>query len=154
MTNKREELDNNKEMKKLGDDYVVRHNSSYSPSKIISMNSGLAYSYPARSGQPTMKIYQHVDDRGVEYKNTYIANHYEMKYYNTDRYFKSGLALTNVAQQRYGEKSMHQLTEYYMEHYEELEDYRALVSQNRISYTPMKILDMCFWQIGFDHDAK
>lgn len=71
-----------------------------------------------------------------------------------DRYFKSGLALTNVAQQRYGEKSMHQLIEYYMEHYEELEAYRALVSQNRISYTPMKILDMCFWQIGFDHDTK
>lgn len=71
-----------------------------------------------------------------------------------DRYFKSGLALTNVAQRRYGEKSMHQLIEYYMEHYEELEAYRALVSQNRISYTPMKILDMCFWQIGFDHDAK
>ena len=86
----------NKEMKKLGDDYVVRHNSSYSPSKIISMNSGLAYSYPARSGQPTMKIYQHVDDRGVEYKNTYIANHYEMKYYNTDRYFKSGVGMVKV----------------------------------------------------------
>lgn len=71
-----------------------------------------------------------------------------------DRYFKSGLALTNVAQQRYGEKSMHQLIEYYMEHYEELETYRMLISQNRITYTPMKILDMCFWQIGFDHDTK
>jgi hypothetical protein len=71
-----------------------------------------------------------------------------------DRYFKSGLALTNVAQQRYGEKSMYQLIEYYMEHHEELEAYRTLVSQNRISYTPTKILDMCFWQIGFDHDTK
>ena len=39
-------------------------------------------------------------------------------------------------------------------YYEELETYRMLISQNRITYTPMKILDMCLWQIGFDHDTK
>lgn len=71
-----------------------------------------------------------------------------------DRYFKAGLALTNVAQQRYGEKSMQQLSKYYMDHYAELESYRTMISQNRISYTPMKILDMCFWQMGFDNDTQ
>ena len=71
-----------------------------------------------------------------------------------DRYFKAGLALTNIAQQRYGERSMRQLVKYYIDHYEELESCRVMISQNRISYTPMKILDMCFWQIGFDHDEK
>lgn len=35
-------------MKQLGNDAVVRHTASYSPSKIIAMNSGIAYSYPQR----------------------------------------------------------------------------------------------------------
>lgn len=70
-----------------------------------------------------------------------------------DRYFKSGLALSNVAQQRYGQKSMMQLVQYYMDHYDQLELFRAGISRSRVAYTPMKILDMCFWQIGFDHDV-
>ena len=49
---------------------------------------------------------------------------------------------------------MRQLVKYYIDHYEELESYRVMISQNRISYTPMKILDMCFWQIGFEYGSK
>ena len=71
-----------------------------------------------------------------------------------DRYFKCGLALSDVAQQRYSQKSMMQLVRFYMDHYAEFESFRAEISQNRIVYTPMKILDMCFWQIGFDHDLS
>lgn len=71
-----------------------------------------------------------------------------------DRYFKSGLALSNVAQQRYGKKSMMQLVRYYNNNYAEFESFREEISSGRVTYTPMKILDMCFWQIGFDHDRS
>lgn len=71
-----------------------------------------------------------------------------------DRYFKCGLALSNVAQQRYGQKSMMQLVQYYMDNYAEFESFREEISQDRVAYTPMKILDMCFWQIGFDYDLS
>ena len=74
-------------MKDLGGDHVVRHYASLSPSKIVAMNSGLAYSYPGRGNSKTMNIYQHVTDRSIYYKQTYIANHYEMNYYDTERYF-------------------------------------------------------------------
>lgn len=74
-------------MKDFGGDHVVRHYASLSPSKIIAMNSGVAYSYPGRGNSKTMNIYQHVTDRSVQYKQTYIANHYEMYYYDTERYF-------------------------------------------------------------------
>lgn len=67
-----------------------------------------------------------------------------------DRYFKSGLSLSKVAQQRYGTKSLSQLVAYYLDHYEQFEAFRKEISQSRVEYTPMKIIDMCFWQIGFD----
>ncbi|MBR2577950.1 MAG: glucosaminidase domain-containing protein [Erysipelotrichaceae bacterium] len=74
-------------MKSLGGDHVVRHYASLSPSKIVAMNSGLAYSYPGRGNSKIMNIYQHVTDRSKYYKQTYVSNHYEMYYYDTERYF-------------------------------------------------------------------
>lgn len=71
-----------------------------------------------------------------------------------DRYFKSGLSLSKVAQQSYGVKSMGRLAEYYLDNYDQFETFRRDISQGRVEYTPMKIIDMCFWQIGFDHDSS
>lgn len=71
-----------------------------------------------------------------------------------DRYFKSGLSLSKVAQQSYGAKSMGQLAEYYLDNYDQFETFRREISQGRVEYTPMKIIDMCFWQIGFDRDSS
>lgn len=71
-----------------------------------------------------------------------------------DRYFKSGLAVSHVAQQRYGAKSLCQLARFYLDNETLFEPLRKEISKERIEYTPMKMLDMCFWQIGFDHDPK
>ena len=71
------EMKNNK-------DYVVRYSKSYSPSKIVAMNDGLAYSYPGRRNSSTMYLIQNPSERNSSlYKNTYIANHYEMTYIKT-----------------------------------------------------------------------
>lgn len=71
---------------KTNPDYVVRHANSYSPTKIVAMNSGLAYSYPARSGDITMNLYQNISKKTSDknnYKYTYITDNYEMTYYET-----------------------------------------------------------------------
>jgi len=72
-----------KEMKK-NDDYVIRYGKSYSPSKIVAMNSGVAYSYPGRRNSSIMYLYQNPLQRESSlYKSTYISNHYEMTYIET-----------------------------------------------------------------------
>ena len=43
-------------------DYVIRHASSKSPTKIIAIASGIAYSYPRRNGSTTLNVYQHLTD--------------------------------------------------------------------------------------------
>ena len=69
-----------------------------------------------------------------------------------DRYFKSGLSLSGVAHQSFGKRSLLELGSYYIQNKEEMERFRNKISENRVEYTPMKVLDMCFWQVGFDAD--
>ena len=71
-----------------------------------------------------------------------------------DRYFKQGLSKSGVAQQRFGEASLTQLAEYYYDNLDELEKYRTKTSLGRVEYPPMKLIDMCFWQLGYDHEIK
>ena len=80
----------NAKMKELGGDYVVRSSTSLSPTKIVSMNSGLAYSYPARSDNVTMNLYEDPSDRSIYTKTTYITNHWEMTYHETERLLSDG----------------------------------------------------------------
>ena len=71
-----------------------------------------------------------------------------------DRYFKSGLKISQVATQSFSEKSLLQLADYYIKHKTKLESFRKRISEGRVGYTPMKIIDMCFWQTGFDADPN
>lgn len=73
-------------MHELGGDHVVRHYKSYSPTKIIAMNSGLAYTYPGRGGVMTMNIYEDMEDRSIYYKKTYVVENHEMNYIETSFY--------------------------------------------------------------------
>lgn len=71
---------------KQDNDNVIRHANSYSPTKIIAMNSGIAYSYPERNGSITMNLYQNLvakDSNRNNYKYTYITDNYQMAYYET-----------------------------------------------------------------------
>ena len=69
-----------------------------------------------------------------------------------DRYFKSGLSLSGVAHQSFGKRSLLELACYYIQHKDKMESFRNKISENRVEYTPMKVIDMCFWQVGFDAD--
>ncbi len=77
-------FDEAKKAMKSNEDYVVRYGKSYSPTKIVAMNSGLAYTYPGRRNSSTMNLYQNPEKRDSSvYKSTYVSNHYEMTYIDT-----------------------------------------------------------------------
>lgn len=69
----------------LGKDAVVRHGSSLSPSKIIAMNEGIAYSYPLRDASPTLSLNQHGGT-----KTSYMYKYREIHYISTDKYNGNG----------------------------------------------------------------
>lgn len=80
---------------KKNDDYVVRYSKSYSPTKIVAMNSGLAYTYPGRRNSLTMYLYQNYSvgtNNQNKYKYTYLTENYEMNYYDTLTEYSSSIA--------------------------------------------------------------
>lgn len=82
--------DAKKAMKK-NENYVVRQENSYSATKILAMNSGLAYTYPNRRGSSTMDLYQDPNQSGnSKYKSTFVSKGYEMFYYDTTSANKDG----------------------------------------------------------------
>lgn len=76
-----DDLSSAKSRMRENNDYVVRHANSLSYSKIVAMNSGIAYSYP-RWGA-TLSIYQDLYNTSIYYKSTYVSRHYELDYINT-----------------------------------------------------------------------
>ncbi len=75
-----------KTMWNYGDDAVVRHHQSYSPTGIIAMNSGVAISYPKRSGSTTLTA-SAANGGG---KTSYIVQHREMSDGRTESYNGNG----------------------------------------------------------------
>lgn len=70
---------------KENNDFVVRHKDSLSYTKIVAMNSGIAYSYPRNAvNSATLSIYQNYNKtKDSTYAKTYVARHYEMNYVDT-----------------------------------------------------------------------
>lgn len=75
-------FDSAKSKMKSNKDYVVRCKYGYSPTRIVAMNSGLAYSYP-RGTSPTQNIYEKYGDSMSNYTSTYVTQRYEMTYIDT-----------------------------------------------------------------------
>lgn len=77
----------NNKMKELGGDHVVRNAKSLSPTKIVSMNSGLAYTYAVRSKSTLQNIYASIDEKhNGSGATTYLTSYYEMTYHETTYY--------------------------------------------------------------------
>ena len=67
-----------------------------------------------------------------------------------DSFFSRGITAFKVASSIYGEKSIISLSAYYNKNKEAFEDLRTAISSKGIVYPQMKILDMCFWQAGYN----
>ncbi|MBP2033347.1 hypothetical protein J2Z42_002050 [Clostridium algifaecis] len=71
-----------------------------------------------------------------------------------DRYFISGIKNQKIATGNYNIKSVLQLVDFYEKNADRLESVRKSMTVCDLPYPQMKMLDMGFWQIGFDLDTN
>jgi len=67
-----------------------------------------------------------------------------------DRFFRYAAIKYSVCSGTFNKKSLGLLWDFYEQHNEELEKLREFLVVEDIRYTPMKMLDMCLFQIGID----
>ena len=70
-----------------------------------------------------------------------------------DRFFQDGVATYKVTTQEYSTNSVLKLVDFYEEHNDRLEEARRAMRVGDLIYPQMKLLDMGFWQVGFERDA-
>lgn len=63
---------------------------------------------------------------------------------------QDGVATYKVTMQEYSLKSILRLVDFYEEHNDRLEEARRGFEGDGLIYPQMKLLDMGFWQIGFE----
>ena len=71
-----------------------------------------------------------------------------------DRFFQDGVATYKVTTQEYSTNSVLKLVDFYEAHNDRLEEARRGMRVGDLIYPQMKLLDMGFWQIGFEEDSK
>ena len=71
-----------------------------------------------------------------------------------DRFFQDGVATYKVTTQEYSTNSVLKLVDFYEEHNDRLEEARRGMRVGDLIYPQMKLLDMGFWQVGFEKEAK
>lgn len=71
-----------------------------------------------------------------------------------DRYFIAGIKNQKIATGNYSIKSVLQLVDFYEKNALKLEPIRKELKVYDLPYPQMKMLDMGFWQIGFDLDTN
>ena len=70
-----------------------------------------------------------------------------------DRFFEEGARYFGLEKKTYQKKSLLELADIYEAHNDRLEEARRGMRTEDLVYPQMKLLDMGFWQIGFEKDA-
>ena len=70
-----------------------------------------------------------------------------------DRFFEEGAKYLGLEKKSYNKDSPLELADFYEEHNDRLEEARRGMRTDDLIYPQMKLLDMGFWQIGFERDA-
>lgn len=71
-----------------------------------------------------------------------------------DRFFIDGIKKHKVTTGEYNLKSVLRLVDFYEAHNDRLEEARRGMQTEDLAYPQMKLLDMGFWQIGFEQEAR
>ena len=71
-----------------------------------------------------------------------------------DRFFVDGIKKHRVTTQEYSLESVLRLADFYEAHNARLEEARRGMRTEDLTYPQMKVLDMGFWQVGFERDAE
>lgn len=67
-----------------------------------------------------------------------------------DIFFEKGARRLGIKEKNYNEDSLLELADFYEEHNDRLEEARRGMRTDDLTYPQMKLLDMGFWQIGFE----
>ena len=70
-----------------------------------------------------------------------------------DRFFGIGAKYLGLEKDTYQKKSLRELADFYEAHNDRLEESRRGMQCEDLTYPQMKLLDMGFWQVGFEKDA-
>ena len=70
-----------------------------------------------------------------------------------DTFFENGVRHLGLKEKNYNEDSLLELADIYEAHNDRLEEARRGMQCDGLIYPQMKLLDMGFWQIGFERDA-
>ena len=70
-----------------------------------------------------------------------------------DRFFEEGVKHLGLKEKNYKKNSLLELADIYEAHNDRLEEARRAMQIDDLTYPQMKLLDMGFWQIGFERDA-
>ena len=70
-----------------------------------------------------------------------------------DTFFEKGARHLGLKEKSYNEDSLLELVDFYEAHNDRLEEARRGMQCEDLTYPQMKLLDMGFWQIGFERDA-
>ena len=70
-----------------------------------------------------------------------------------DTFFEKGVRHLGLKEKNYNEDSLLELADIYEAHNDRLEEARRGMRTEDLVYPQMKLLDMGFWQIGFEKDA-
>ena len=71
-----------------------------------------------------------------------------------DRFFVDGIKKYKVTTQEYSPESVRRLVDFYEEHNDRLEEARRGMWTDDLIYPQMKLLDMGFWQVGFEENSR
>ena len=71
-----------------------------------------------------------------------------------DRFFVDGIKKYKVTTQEYSLESVRKLAKFYEAHNDRLEEARRGMRTDDLIYPQMKVLDMGFWQVGYDQETK
>ena len=71
-----------------------------------------------------------------------------------DRFFEEGARYFDLEKKTYHEKSLLELADIYEAHNDRLEEARRGMRTEDLVYPQMKLLDMGFWQVGYDQETK
>lgn len=71
-----------------------------------------------------------------------------------DRYYKESVKKYHISSGKYNSDSVYRVAKFYCDHEDEFERLRLELSERRIEYPPMKLMDMCFWQDAYISDSR
>jgi len=71
-----------------------------------------------------------------------------------DRFFVTAIRKYNIASGVFSKKSLYNLAKFYEDNRASFEKCRKNILRKNLEYPQIKLIDMCFWQIGYDLENK